>query len=85
MQQHLASETPAFWRLRQDAQQCLKAAHLPCQDLSLLEEWLGPVEELAQHATGDDMDLLSRVREPFFRHIQVSKVPIPSFTPLRSF
>ena len=66
----------SYWKLREGAQQCLKAAHLQGQHLSLLQGWLGPIAVLVEHATKHDMELVMKLRQFFPDRLQVNVCPM---------
>ena len=52
-----------YWHLREGAQRCIKAADLQGEHPSALEDWLGPTEELLQHASSRDLELMLQLRQ----------------------
>ena len=57
--------------LREGVLQCLEAAHLEGQHPSVLEDWLGPLEEFEEYATNADMEVVFTVRRFFPEALQV--------------
>ena len=66
-----------YWRLREGAQCCIKAAGLQGKHPSVLEDWLGATEALAQHATSRDMELVLQLRQFFPDWLPVSASSAP--------
>ena len=66
----LAYSTPSYQSLCEGAQQYLKAAGQPGKHPSLLQEWLGPAEALALHATKRDIDLMVDLQCSLFERLE---------------
>ncbi len=71
---------PSYRSLHEGAQQCLMAVRLHKKHLSLLQNLLGPTEELAQHATMHDLTLMMKVQRKLLDQLQVGthRYPHPS-------
>ena len=60
-----------YLSLREGVLQCLEAADLEGQHPSVLEDWLGPLEEFDEYTTNADWEVLFTVRSFFPEALQV--------------